>query len=131
MARREEKKRSLAANSPALFWDLEEEARALILDWIRTYIQPSKRKDDTRSSYGLKHACENFYYPYYLGNGELKGAMAEAGYEGEEIHGGINRLYRVKVMTDAELDKKRGIIRPADHYDRNGKRIHHYEGGEA
>lgn len=68
-------------DSPLRFYELEEHARSLLLDWIHNHLMHSSPDDPAMDSYTLKHIFENHYHQsVYVCNGAFKGAMVHAGY---------------------------------------------------
>lgn len=71
------------------------------LIFIDKYIIPHSRYYKG-SSYGLKHAVENFYRhldsPTYVSNDSFKDAMIKAGYQPKNVND-INHTYKIKVMN--------------------------------
>ena len=65
---------------PHAFVQKPSEKQAAVLGWIRAHLRPGTRGKAKRySSYQLKHVVERAIGAY-VGNGELKGAMLQAGY---------------------------------------------------
>jgi hypothetical protein len=65
--------------------------------WVRENIAPW---DKEHSSYLLKHRAEDAIGSY-VSNGEMRGAMMDAGYLPAEIHG-PNAFYRAGTRKDLE-----------------------------
>jgi hypothetical protein len=76
--RRRERREEIAINDPQLFYAMSEEDRRQLLAWVRDNLAPRRGKQ-VRDSYWLKHEAEH-RLGFYVGNGELKGAMLEAGH---------------------------------------------------
>jgi len=64
-------------NSPARFKLASQVKQQKILDWIEKNVKPGRKK---YNSYQLKHFAEDDIGEY-INNGEMKGAMLQAGYE--------------------------------------------------
>lgn len=63
------------------WWNrLSEKERKLVLDWVDNNMKPIKSINLRRSSYQLKHICENDV-GFYIHNDVIKKAMAIKGYE--------------------------------------------------
>jgi hypothetical protein len=77
--RKAERAEAIRINSPDRLHDMDEDERERLRAWIRENVAPRK-VTEPKSSYGLKHVAEKML-GFYVGNGELKGAMLEAGYE--------------------------------------------------
>ena len=96
-------------NDPATFGELSESEQQELLGWIAATIRPIHRRSPIAycpSSYYLKHEFERSARGFYITNGQFKGAMQEAGIEGEDAVGdGINLFYRVS--TDARVAQAR------------------------
>ena len=67
-------------NQPEVFYDMSEEDRKTLLDWISCNLIPIKSFNTKHSSYRLKHILEADI-GFYCTNGEFKGAMLESGYK--------------------------------------------------
>jgi len=75
-ARRQRRAEELHINSPERFHELPADEQDAIRAWIRENVV---RQREPLSSYSLKHIAEKAL-GFYVGNGEIKGAMLEAGY---------------------------------------------------
>jgi hypothetical protein len=81
-------------DSPKEFDLLPPLKRELLLQWITRTMCPAATVWRDATSYGLKHAAEDDL-GFYISNGELKGAMLEAGYEPANTRE-QNGLFRVR-----------------------------------
>jgi hypothetical protein len=79
LRRRARRKEQLYINDPARYHELPINEKINLRAWVRENVVPQRTP---HSSYALKHIAErDIGGPgYYVGNGELKGAMLEAGY---------------------------------------------------
>ena len=75
---RRERREEIAINDPQLFYAMPEEDRRQLLAWVRENLA-ARRGKQVRNSYWLKHEAEH-RLGFYVGNGELKSAMLEAGH---------------------------------------------------
>jgi hypothetical protein len=73
-------------NGPERFDALPIHEKINLRAWVRENVVP---QDELLSSYALKHTAEHDIggRGYYVGNGEMRGAMLEAGHVPVEIHG--------------------------------------------
>jgi hypothetical protein len=74
--RRAQRQEELYANSPERYHELPINEKISIRGWVRENVV---RQRAPLSSYALKHIAEEQLH-FYVGNGEIKGAMLEAGY---------------------------------------------------
>jgi len=75
--RRENRKIARHINEPERFHELPEDERDAIRAWVRENLVRRRKR---LSSYALKHMAEKALGAH-VGNGEMKGAMLEAGYK--------------------------------------------------
>jgi len=71
-----ERKNNSGLNAPDEFYKLDKSTQQKLLDWINSNLTERKYFNRKITSYGLKHML-----PFYVTNGEFKGAMLEAGYK--------------------------------------------------
>jgi hypothetical protein len=91
-ARRQRRAEELHINSPERFHELPADEQDGIRAWVRENVV---RQREPLSSYSLKHVAEKAL-GFYVGNGEIKGAMLEAGYTPLNTHRerGINFYFQ-------------------------------------
>lgn len=70
-----ERKNNAGLNNPSEFYKLDYEHQEKLLDWISFNLSERKGFNYRFSSYRLKHLL-----PFYVTNGEFKGAMLRLGY---------------------------------------------------
>ena len=88
---RGQRKRAVGENAADRFYDMPEEEQQRLYAWVLENVAPRKATRPV-SSYWRKHVAEKSI-GFYVSNGELKGAMREAGFE--PVHdNGINAWYR-------------------------------------
>jgi hypothetical protein len=71
-----ERKNNSGLNDPSEFYKLDHDTQKKLLDWIDFNLTERNHFNRKITSYGLKHML-----PFYVTNGEFKGAMLEAGYK--------------------------------------------------
>jgi len=74
--RRIELKNNSDLNDPNEFYKLDKNTQQKLLDWIDSNLTERKYFNHKITSYGLKHML-----PFYVTNGEFKGAMLKAGFK--------------------------------------------------
>jgi len=94
-------------NRPAHFRKLFQERQAAVVQWIQaTFEHATSTNSCPGTSYGLKHWFENQLptryeawknpHPFYMTNGQFKGAMLAAGFEPIDPHS-CNSEYKIKL----------------------------------
>lgn len=86
----------------------EKEHQPLIKKWIEDNLIPNliKTINRRRTSYGLKHMCENDL-GFYVSNYDIKYHMAMLGVEGKNYDGSINYCYPISQKWFKSRNKKR------------------------
>lgn len=67
------------SDDPQLFYKLSAEHQSLLLEWCHN-LKKLKNISTRITSYGLKHLFSDLHNGLYISNGQMKGAMALAGF---------------------------------------------------
>jgi len=68
-------------NSIEGFNKLDDKSKKSLVEWCKKTFLKSKKKNNSFSSYELKHLFEKDEDGFYVTNGQFKGAMKEAGFD--------------------------------------------------
>lgn len=97
----------LLLNMSGDFYNLKQEQREILVNWIKTNLKPIKSINRELTSYSLKHFFENDKEGFYIHNGQFKDAMLECGFKPHRKKE-LNWFFNISMKSITKL-RERGL----------------------